>query len=122
LLSGDPEGERVVTENDMTNGNRPQPIKNNYTLLALGGIVLALAGFLLGRAYPAHDYHQIGTSSYLYDTHTGKLCAPFRESELALAAAKKSAAQPGSDMFDAVQASWDKQHQTAEGMIPACGF
>ena len=61
----------------------------HWPLLAIGGIVIDLAGFAVGRAYPAHEYHQIGTTSYLYDTHSGKLCAPFRDSEVAY---KKAAA------------------------------
>ena len=105
-----------MTENNAANGNRTKPTMLRYPLLAIGGIVLVLAGFALGRAYPAHDYHQIGTSSYLFDTHTGKLCAPFRESEEAY---RKTAA--GSDIASALGAKTDQTPRAATDMIPSCG-
>jgi hypothetical protein len=114
------EGVRVVTENDMTNVSRSQPNKNNYSLLALGGIVLALAGFVFGRAYPAHSYQQIGTSSYLFDTHTGKLCAPFRASEEAAHAANF----PPGNVWTEALAKAEKENpkdKASADMIPACG-
>jgi hypothetical protein len=112
----------IVTEDNMTNGNRSQRARNPSPVFVIGGIVLALAGFVVGRAHPAHNYQLIGTSSYLYDTHTGKLCAPFRDSELAELAAAKGTAQLGSPLADAVQESWDKLHpKTALELIPSCG-
>ena len=111
-----------MAESSVTNSNRSQQTVNHYTLLVIGGIVLALAGFAAGRAFPVHMYQQIGTSSYLFDIHTGKLCAPFRNSEMAEAAAKKAVLQPESPMADAWQKRWDELHpKTAADMIPACG-
>ena len=103
-----------MTENDVT--NRSQPIKNNYAWLAVGGIVVALAGFAVGRTYPAHDYHQIGTSSYLYDTRTGKVCSPFRASEEAY---RNTTA--GKDIAGALGATTDQTPRAATDMIPTCG-
>jgi hypothetical protein len=129
-----------VTEDNVTNDRRSDR-RNHSPVFVIGGIVLAMAGFAIGRAYPAHDYHQIGTSSYLFDTHTGKACAPFRDSQVA---AEKAIAAKG-DIFDQVAASqaqgtdparkdqavdpndpWavrarELQHKEASDMIPACG-
>jgi hypothetical protein len=131
----------IVTEDNVTNDNRSQRTRSLSPTFVIGGIVVAMAGFAIGRAYPAHDYHQIGTSSYLFDTHTGKACAPFRDSQIA---AEKAIAAKG-DIFDQVAASraqgtdparkdqaldpndpWavragELQHKEASDMIPACG-
>jgi hypothetical protein len=138
LLSSDPEGERVVTENNVSNDSRSKQTMTNCLVPVIGGIVVALAGFAAGRAYPSHIYQQIGTSSYLFDTHTGKACAPFRDSQVA---AEKANTAKG-DIFDQVEASqagsdptkkvldpndpWavrarELQHKEASDMIPPCG-
>jgi hypothetical protein len=131
----------IVTEDNVTNDNRSQRVRSPSPVFVIGGIVLALAGFAIGRTYPAHDYHQIGTSSYLFDTHTGKACAPFRDSQVA---AERAIAAKG-DIFDQVAAlraqgtdpaskdqaldpndPWavrarELQHKEGSDMIPACG-
>lgn len=90
---------------------------NNYGLLAIGGLVLALAGFAIGRAYPAHSYQQIG--SYLYDTRTGKACSPFRESQQQADAANAlDSSDPWASVDARVRAT---QHKNTADMIPACG-
>lgn len=129
-----------MTESNASNAKGSEPTMKRYPSLAIAGIALAMAGFVIGRAYPAHDYHQIGTSSYLYDTHTGKLCAPFRASEDAYKkAALPPGVQPGSPLASALGATtqndpWAaraKQRdifdqvanspRTATDMIPSCG-
>jgi hypothetical protein len=35
------------------------------------------SGLLVGRQFPAKHYERFGTSTYLYDVSTGKLCNPF---------------------------------------------
>lgn len=95
-----------MTESNASNAKGSEPTMKRYPSLAIAGIALAMAGFVIGRAYPAHDYHQIGTSSYLYDTHTGKLCAPFRASEDAYKkAALPPGVQPGSPLASALGAT-----------------
>ena len=98
-----------MTEDNVTNDNRSQRTRSLSPTFVIGGIVVAMAGFAIGRAYPAHDYHQIGTSSYLFDTHTGKACAPFRDSQIA---AEKAIAAKG-DIFDQVAASVFDRERTA---------
>jgi hypothetical protein len=99
-------------------------VGKNYVLLSILGIALALGGFIAGRMYPVHHYEQLGTSSYLFDSSTGKVCAPFRDSEIAAkkangadrweAKAKELAAK--GDVFDKLAIE-----QTTADMVPACG-
>src|SRR6185437_10496246 len=35
------------------------------------------SGLLVGRQFPAKHYERFGTSMYLYDVSTGRLCNPF---------------------------------------------
>src|SRR5258708_7239639 len=91
------------------------------TSLALATLVAGMvAGFAIGRAHPAHDYHQIGTSSYLYDTHTGKLCTPYRTSEVAAHNANFPPGSPWTEAFAKLEKENPKE-KTAADMIPACG-
>jgi hypothetical protein len=38
------------------------------------------SGLLIGRQFPAHHYERFGSSSYLFEVSTGKLCNPLPES------------------------------------------
>jgi hypothetical protein len=129
-----------VTESNLGNdGHSGRTIERYPFFLAIGGIVLTLAGFAVGRAFPAHRYQEIGASSYLFETHTGKACAPFRNS--AVAPEKANAAK--GDIFDQLAVSqaqgidhskdqvldpndpasvrWHDLHKQASDMIPVCG-
>ena len=47
------------------------------SILIIGAItapILFCAGLLVGRQFPAHHYERFGTSVYLYDTSTGRVC------------------------------------------------
>jgi hypothetical protein len=85
-------------------------MKNNALMLSMGGIVLALMGFAAGRAHPAHNYRPFPSGAYVYDTHTGKACYPFREAQ---------------NQADAVNAANGKERpelsKNAADMTPGCG-
>ena len=106
-----------MTENNVSSGSL-STVAVKDLLLVLGGVVLALAGFAVGRMYPAHTYVEIGTSSYLFDAHTGKACAPFRDSQITADNANRSAG----DLWDQAAARLKAaKEKTTTDMIPACG-
>jgi len=47
----------------------------------LAGIWLFGAGLLIGRQMPAHRFERFGTTGYLLDASTGRLCLAFPESK-----------------------------------------
>jgi hypothetical protein len=61
-----------VTENNVPNDFRTERTMSHWPLLAVGGIVLAFAGFVVGRAYPAHEYQQIGSFRFADNSSTAR--------------------------------------------------
>jgi hypothetical protein len=46
-------------------------------LVVVGGCAVGFgSGLIVGRQYPAHHYERFGTTSYLLDPTTGKVCDP----------------------------------------------
>ena len=82
-----------------------------------------MAGFMVGRSHPAQNYQRIG--SYLYDTHTGKACAPFREAQQQANAANQTQLDPNDPwakpLADAQRRIAAEHKKSAADMIPACG-
>jgi hypothetical protein len=47
------------------------------TLLIVAALIVGLvAGFFIGRRFPAHHYVRWGDTTLVYDTTTGKVCDP----------------------------------------------
>jgi hypothetical protein len=61
------------------------PSAERYTLLVFGGLVLAVAGFMVGRAHPAHPAHHyqkwFSDGALVFDVSTGILCDPRGEAK-----------------------------------------
>ncbi len=100
-----------------------------YALVTLAGLGLAVSGFMVGRAHPAHHYQGSGKRYHAVDlqvdANTGKLCNPLLTAE-----EKASAANAALDQkVPATNAALDLsagvvpevQHARAEDYIPACG-
>jgi len=91
-------------------------MNNHHLTLAIAGLVCALTGFAIGRAHPSHNYRPFPSGAYVYDTHTGKACYPFRDAQ------DRANAANGLDPND----PWNKidralKTKTAAEMTPACG-
>jgi len=88
-------------------------------ILSAAGLFIGFTfGYFFDLAKCDHDYHPFGTTPYLYDTHTGRVCAPLRESEDAY---KKATVNPtpGSPLGDVFDQAAKLPHGAAD-MIPAC--
>ena len=99
-------------------------MKNNAVMLAMLGIVLVLMGFAVGRAYPAHNYRPFPSGAYVYDTHTGKACYPFREAQdRANTANALDPNDPWAARASQLSNPIDRalKTKTAADMTPACG-
>jgi hypothetical protein len=54
------------------------------TLIVIAGLTLAVAGFMVGRAYPVHAVHhyaRLFDGPFLFDASTGKACNPLRDAQ-----------------------------------------
>jgi hypothetical protein len=51
-----------------------------FFLLVSGAVVIGFgSGLLVGRQFPARRYEQFGSSLYLLDSTTGKVCNPLKD-------------------------------------------
>jgi len=115
----------IVTADNASDGSRLDSARSNHVpALAIGGLVLALAGFAVGRAYPTHDYRPFSTGGYMYDGRTGKACNPFREAQ---DRANVANALDPNDPWAAVDSQLSNpidralKTKTAADTTPACG-
>lgn len=89
-----------------------------YGQLIFWGFVLAAVAFGMGRANPLHTFQQFSSGSYLYDTHTGKVCAPFRKAQQLADAANATNGDAWAQKAEQLKNTLPKR---TEDMIPACG-
>jgi hypothetical protein len=88
-------------------------MKTDHLTLAIAGFIIGLTGFAIGRAYPSHNYRPFASGAYVYDTHTGQACYPFR------AAQDRANAANGVDPPNIIDRGL--RNKTAAEMTPACG-
>jgi len=92
-----------------------------YAVLIVAGFVLAVAGFMVGRAHPvhpAHHYERLNEDGpLLLDTSTGRVCDPFRDAHNKAATVNAAIDKTAEPAVIAIK----PDRVSFRDMIPACG-
>lgn len=94
----------------------------NAILLAGGCVVVGFGlGLLTGRQFPAHHYEKFGSTSYLLDPTSGKVCDPFKGDQNLFNQGMNAPVNPLDQALKGENGTDANGFPLVKAAVPACG-